>query len=98
MLNNERGFIFVIKLAPIQMNSSNSALQRAGERIKINKNLSSHFSRHSHVSILADNNVPLKVIMDRIGHEEAETTREIYNHVDNKMKMTVIEKFESYGL
>lgn len=54
MLDNDRyqdnGFIFVTKNGiPIQSNSFNTALKKAGERVGIGyKSLSSHIFRHSH--------------------------------------------------
>lgn len=95
----DRGFVFVTKSGtPMQNNSFNLALKAAGERVGITKHLSSHIFRHTHVSILAENNVPLKAIMDRIGHEDAETTREIYTHVTKSMKNNVISVLNKTGL
>uniref|UniRef100_UPI00359F1A80 tyrosine-type recombinase/integrase n=1 Tax=Jeotgalibaca porci TaxID=1868793 RepID=UPI00359F1A80 len=95
----DQGFIFVTKSGtPIQTNSFNLALKKAGARVGIRKELTSHIFRHTHVSILAEMNIPLKVIMDRIGHEDEKITNDIYTHITNKMKITVIDKLESYGL
>lgn len=84
---------------PIQTNSFNSALKRAADRIGINKaSMSSHIFRHTHVSVLAENNIQLKAIMDRIGHDDEATTNEIYTHVTKKMKLDIIDKLEKLGL
>ncbi|HEO7922160.1 TPA: site-specific integrase [Streptococcus agalactiae] len=50
------------------------------------KQLKTHVFRHSHISYLAEKNVPLKAIMDRVGHKNAETTLKIYTHTTNNMK------------
>lgn len=96
---DDRNFVFVTKSGtPTQTNSFNLALKAAGERVGINKNLSSHIFRHTHVSILAENNVPLKAIMDRVGHEDEKITRDIYMHVTKKMKDNVLDVLNTSGL
>lgn len=96
----DRGYIFVTKSGtPVQNNSFNIALKRAGNRIEIeNKQLSSHIFRHTHVSILAENNVPQKAIMERVGHEDSKITSEIYTHVTSKMKNNITKTLELNGL
>ncbi|WP_035053193.1 tyrosine-type recombinase/integrase [Carnobacterium pleistocenium] len=93
-------YIFVTKSGtPIQNNSFNIALKRAGERVGLeDKELSSHIFRHSHVSLLAEKNIPLKAIMDRVGHEDADITNRIYTHVTSQMKTNIIDQLESNGL
>ena len=50
---------------PIQINSFNTALKGAGQRVGLyGKELSSHIFRHSHISLLAEKNIPLKAIHD----------------------------------
>lgn len=64
------------------------SLQRANERLKkpIPKHLSPHIFRHTTISILAENKIPLKTIMDRVGHSDSEVTTSIYTHVTKNMK------------
>lgn len=50
------------------------------------KKLSTHIFRHTHISILAENGAPLKAIMQRVGHNDPNTTLSIYTHVTNTMK------------
>ena len=95
----DMGYIFTTKNGvPIQTNSFNLALKKANERLEkpIQKNLTSHIFRHTLVSRLADNNVPLKAIMDRVGHADAKTTIQIYTHVAKKMKSNVADIMENY--
>ncbi|WP_373306142.1 hypothetical protein [Lactococcus formosensis] len=47
--------------------------------------------RHSNVSLLAELNLPLKTIMERVGYSNANTTLNIYNHVTKKIREEVIE-------
>ena len=95
----DMGYIFTTKNGvPIQTNSFNLALKKANERLDkpIQKNLTSHIFRHTLVSRLAENNVPLKAIMDRVGHADAKTTTQIYTHVTKKLKANVAEIMENY--
>ena len=95
----DMGYIFTTKNGvPIQTNSFNLALKKANERLDkpIQKNLTSHIFRHTLVSRLAENNVPLKAIMDRVGHADAKTTIQIYTHVTKKMKSNVADIMENY--
>ncbi|HFU4450944.1 TPA: tyrosine-type recombinase/integrase [Streptococcus suis] len=95
----DMGYIFTTKNGvPMQTNSFNLALKKANERLEkpIQKNLTSHIFRHTLVSRLAENNVPLKAIMDRVGHADAKTTIQIYTHVTKKMKSNVAEIMENY--
>lgn len=93
-------YLFVTKSGtPIQTNSFNAALKSAGERIGLNeKHLSSHIFRHSHVSLLAEMNIPLKAIMDRVGHSDSDMTNKIYTHVTSNMKTNIINQLEKNGL
>ncbi|HFI0826938.1 TPA: tyrosine-type recombinase/integrase [Streptococcus suis] len=95
----DMGYIFTTKNGvPIQTNSFNLALKKANERLEkpIQKNLTSHIFRHTLVSRLAENNVPLKAIMDRVGHADAKTSIQIYTHVTKKLKANVAEIMENY--
>lgn len=95
----DMGYIFTTKNGvPIQTNSFNLALKKANQRLEkpIQKNLTSHIFRHTLVSRLAENRVPLKAIMDRVGHADAKTTTKIYTHVTKKLKANVAEIMENY--
>ncbi|MFX3645198.1 tyrosine-type recombinase/integrase [Streptococcus suis] len=95
----DMGYIFTTKNGvPIQTNSFNLALKNANQRLEkpIQKNLTSHIFRHTLVSRLAENRVPLKAIMDRVGHADAKTTTQIYTHVTKKLKANVAEIMEKY--
>ncbi len=66
------------------------------KRISFHKHISTHIFRHTHISMLAEQGVPLKAIMDRVGHNEAQTTLSVYTHVTKEMEnivATAIEKF-----
>ena len=88
------GYVFVTKNGiPIQNNSFNTAIRNANERldIPIDKHLTSHIFRHTLVSRLAEYNIPLKAIMQRVGHSDSKTTLQIYTHVTQKMEANVVK-------
>lgn len=83
------GFIFCTSHGtPIQTSAVNTFLRTAKKRLKIDKPISSHIFRHTHISKLAELGVPLYVIQKRVGHADSKITRDIYLHVTQK----VIEK------
>lgn len=45
------------------------------------KDIRTHDLRHSHASYLINNNVPIKIISARLGHDNIETTLRIYSHM-----------------
>jgi integrase len=56
------------------------------------KHLTTHIFRHTHISMLAELGVPLKTIMQRVGHNDPNTTLSIYTHVTKSMHDDVIKK------
>lgn len=59
---------------------------------------SSHMLRHSHVSLLTELGIPIKVIMQRVGHRDEKTTLQIYTHVTEKMESDVDVKMNSFEI
>ena len=49
-------------------------------------NIHTHIFRHTHVALLIEQNVPIKVISQRLGHSDITTTLSIYTHVTENMK------------
>ncbi|MGM0220022.1 tyrosine-type recombinase/integrase [Enterococcus sp. AZ126] len=89
-------FIFISNRGtPLSLHSFNAILHRVEDELAFEKKLSSHIFRHSHVSLLSELNVPLKAIMERVGHSDANTTLSIYNHVTKKAKKQVISKLNT---
>lgn len=77
--------------SPLILNSANGFLKRAAKEEKINKKITTHIFRHTHVSNLADMGVPLRVIQKRVGHADSEITRRIYLHVTKRAKEEFID-------
>lgn len=53
---------------------------------EVNEDYTTHTMRHTHISLLAEKELPLKYIMDRVGHVKPTTTLSIYTHVSEKTK------------
>lgn len=92
-------FVFTYRGIPIRQVSFNDYLRRNFEKSGIEKQLgfrlTTHVLRHSHISLLAELNVPLKLIMDRVGHSDEKTTLGIYTHVTKTMRDDLRSKLES---
>lgn len=70
----------------------NNSLAIVCKQVGIEKEVTSHWFRHSYITTLTKMNIPLKAIMDRVGHSDPDTTLKIYNHVTSKQKATIAEK------
>lgn len=70
-------------------------LKKYGKEAGIDKNLTSHIFRHSHISFLAESGLPIKSIMDRVGHANAKMTLEIYSHTTQDMEDKLVNKLDS---
>lgn len=89
----DRGYIFTNSTGnPFNIQYINSKLRK----LKItDKKISSHIFRHTHISILAEYNIPLKAIMQRVGHNDPNTTLSIYTHVTDAMNNEVKNKLQA---
>lgn len=76
-------------------NFINKSFKEVLSDTNINKKLTPHSLRHTHVSLLAEARVDLQSIMARLGHTSDKTTTKIYMHVTKKMKRSASEKFSS---
>lgn len=55
----------------------------------------SHIFRHTHVALLIEAGVPIKVISERLGHANVNTTLSIYTHVTENMKIDLRNKLDN---
>ncbi|EGP67468.1 site-specific recombinase, phage integrase family [Streptococcus sp. oral taxon 056 str. F0418] len=97
------GLVFIFRQKyPIPLITFNCFLRRTFERSKIDKGenfrLTSHVFRHSHISLLSELGVPLRAIMDRVGHSNEKMTLSIYTHVTQNMELETIDKLEKIDL
>ena len=63
-----------------------TTIQTLNQNLK-NVKLSTHMFRHTHVALLVEAGVPIKVISERLGHSKIDTTLNIYTHVTENMKL-----------
>lgn len=59
----------------------------------LNEMLTPHSLRHTHTSLLAEAGVGLHEIMERLGHKDDDTTRNVYMHVTKTKKKEASQKF-----
>ena len=55
-----------------------------------------HDLRHTHATMLLEADVNIKVIQQRLGHENIKTTLNVYSHLTNKLEEDAINKFDNY--
>jgi integrase len=77
----ERGFVFASTIGtPLQprnvLRDWYKLLKRAGLPRR-----PFHATRHTAVSVLIDQGIPLRVVMEVVGHSQISTTANIYGHV-----------------
>ncbi|EOI55408.1 tyrosine-type recombinase/integrase [Enterococcus gilvus] len=60
------------------------------------KHITTHTFRYTHISLLAEAGVPIKAIMERVGHSDVKTTLQIYNQVTKASKEKVISEVASW--
>lgn len=90
-------YIFCLEVwnSPITLASFIQIIKKYGAKAGIEKNLSSHIFRHSHISYLAEAGLPIKSIMDRVGHANAKMTLEIYSHTTKDMEDKLVKTLDS---
>ncbi len=65
--------------------SYNKCLRENAEKL-FGKSVTTHFMRHTHVALMAEQGIQLDIISRRLGHADSKVTRDIYFHVTKKMK------------
>ncbi|RYG71660.1 integrase [Lentibacillus lipolyticus] len=59
----------------------------------MNTTLTPHSFRHTHASLLAEAGVSLERIMERLGHTDDKTTKDVYLHTTQAIRKRDSEKF-----
>ncbi|MEY8531570.1 tyrosine-type recombinase/integrase [Lactobacillus taiwanensis] len=93
-------FLFVKKTTKnaIETGSINRYLKRIAADAKINPDkLTSHIFRHTHVSKLAEQGVPLEMIKKRVGHSDSKITEEIYYHITGKARINFEHQIDIFS-
>ncbi|MGO3049794.1 MAG: tyrosine-type recombinase/integrase [Staphylococcus sp.] len=95
----DRGYIFTNTAgSPIDLNKVNNIIKEATDISSINKRVTTHTLRHTHISTLAQLGINLKAIQDRVGHSDYKATLEIYTHVTDQMAKDMMNKLEKIGV
>ena len=74
----------------------NNILNRIWRKYPDFKRITPHGFRHTHCSLLFEAGATIKEVQERLGHENIQTTMDIYAHVTQKAKDEVADKFASY--
>jgi integrase len=94
---HDEGFVFAKKDRkpgyPIFIKTVENRMARLLKIAELNLELTPHSLRHTHTSLLAEAGVGLEQIMERLGHSDDQTTRNVYLHVTKEMKKEASQKF-----
>lgn len=86
---HEQGYIFTSKNGNPH---NHQYINRLLRKVHIDgKHVTTHVLRHTHISTLATLGIPIKAIMERVGHHDPRTTLAIYSHVTQEMNKLVID-------
>ena len=92
-----KGLLFKNELgSPKSIVHVNNLLNRVWRRYPDFKRITPHGFRHTHCSLLFEAGATIKEVQERLGHENIQTTMDIYAHVTQKAKNEVADKFASY--
>lgn len=90
---HDKDFVFVRPNGyPFTTKTLATRMSRILDKTSIKKHATPHIFRHTHISMLAEAGVDLPTIMQKVGHEDIDTTMKIYLHVTDKMKKDASDK------
>jgi integrase len=88
----DSGYLFTGKYGnPLGLVETNVCLSKL---TSTNKKVTTHTFRHAHITMLCEQGLSLKAIMERVGHNSPAITMKIYAHVTSKMEKEVVEKLD----
>ena len=91
-IKKDNNFIFFDKNGnPIAQDVLSRKFSRFLEKNNL-EHIRFHDLRHSHVTLLINSKVPIKVISERVGHSNINTTLNIYSHVLKEMDKEASDK------
>lgn len=95
-IEHDADFVFCrLNGYPFTTHDVNQRMKRLLKFTDINKSASPHIFRHTYISMLAESGVDLKLIMDKVGHDDVRTTMQIYTHVTEKMRTNASKKISA---
>jgi len=93
---NDDGYVFGEQDGfPTTVKMLNRAVKRIAARTNIDKPFRTYILRHTHISLLAEAEVDLNYIMNRVGNKNSDTTTKIYLHVTGGMRENASQKMHA---
>ncbi|MBB6478024.1 integrase [Negativicoccus succinicivorans] len=91
----EKGYFFTSSTGnPIRFSDINHTLRS----LKLPRHITTHVFRHTHIFLLAELGVPLKTIMERVGHINPKTTLAVYSHASEQMHRDAADKLDEISM
>lgn len=91
----EKGYFFTSSTGnPIRFSDINRTLRS----LKLPRHVTTHVFRHTHIFLLAELGVPLKTIMERVGHVNPQTTLAVYSHASEQMHRDAADKLDEISM
>lgn len=78
----------------ITVKSADEFLRKAQDELNIDKRITTHIFRHTHVSKLAELGIPMYIIQRRVGHTDSGITRQVYLHITKKADQEADSKID----
>ncbi|GAX02973.1 integrase [Secundilactobacillus pentosiphilus] len=78
---------------PVTPNAIKYSCNRVSKQLGFPFNF--HSLRHTHATMLLENDANIKEIQERLGHSRIATTMDTYSHVTRKMKQETVDIFEN---
>ncbi|MCY7738421.1 tyrosine-type recombinase/integrase [Bacillus safensis] len=79
---------------PLYIKKIENRMRRLLKIAELNPELTPYSLHHTHTSLLAEAGVSLPQIMERLGHKDEDTTKNVYLHVTKEMKKEASQKFK----
>ena len=76
----------------VKIDYYNRKLQKILKALDIDKHVRFHDIRHTHATLLLEQNVEAKVIQERLGHSNISTTMDLYSHVTRNVQKSAVDK------
>lgn len=90
-LSNEKALGY-----PLNVRTIERKMKRFLHLAGLDESLTPHSLRHTHTSLLAEAGATLEEIMERLGHRNDDTTRNVYLHITKQRKKAVAQKFADF--